>query len=480
MSSAIAGPAPSAVAEQPVALASPSGSRTARRSAVVVLALLCVVGGGAVGIGAAGGATSAATPADAGSLQEEREVEVTATLANGSGDEEPVVTTDAGSITVVANVTTSAAVDPGLVQQQWSYGDAIDESRVEVADRGERLTYDLAATDAGELLAFRVTAAGPGDESDTDVVAVDVRDANPEANAPNAVLTYFDDPETDAIERDAAAGAIDFSAFQSSDPTQNASELSYEWQVSEDAAGEIVGLSELSGNDYDADAFARYHVADADAGESFAVRLVVSDGRGLVDTDETTVRIHDDGSGYSPVERGGSAGRSTGEAAFDVAFADAPETVAPRAEVDVAVRVENVGDADGTTALGLALGGSDPQVRDVSVAAGESRRLDVGFTAPPVAGEYRLTTFTQDVQRRHAFQVQQDDGDGASPGSDADGDGDGAGGSDASDQDAEAPQRSGTDAATGDDGPNAPAWAGLLGVVFLLSMASVGLRRAIG
>lgn len=478
MSSPIAGPVRSAVAERPVTLARPSGAWTLRRSAVLVLALLCVVGGGAVGVGAAGGATSAAAPADASSLQEEREVEVTAALANGSGDEEPVVTTDAGSITVVANVTTSAAVDPGLVQQQWSYGDAIDESRVEVADRGERLTYDLAAADAGELLAFRVTAAGPGDENDTDVPAVDVRDANPEANAPNAVLTYFDDPETDAIERDAAEGTIDFSAFQSSDPAQNTSELTYEWQVSEDATGEIVGLSDLSGNGYDADAFARYHVADADTGESFAVRLIVSDDQGLVDTDTTTVRIHDDGSGYSPVE-GGSAGRPAGEAAFDVAFVDAPETVAPGAEVDVAVRVENVGDADGTTAMGLALGGSDPQVRDVSVAAGESRRLDVGFAAPPVAGEYELTTFTQDVQRRHAFQVQQDDGDGAAP--DGDGaSGDGAGGSDASDQDAEAPQRAGTDAATGDDGPNAPAWAGLLGVVFLLSLASVGLRRVIG
>lgn len=429
--------------------------------------MLALATAGATAAGSAADATGVATAQDGG-------VDVDVTLVEGSTGEDGAVSPDTDSVTVAAEVQTGAGVDADEVDVEWSTDDAVDAERLDASDDGRRLTYAVTDEDAGETLGFEATASADG-ASDSDVLPVSVEGESGDGQPPTADLRYFDGPDAETVEVDASVDEINFTAFESTDSEDSFAELAYDWQVGDGAAGEIAGLSELGSDDYPADFFARYDVAEADAGGEFEVRLTVTDSDGRSDTDTTTVRVAGDGSGdesdgSDDGQSSGFSSGSSGEPSFEVAVADAPNAVEAGATADLTVRVENVGEADGETDLEVALGQSESTLRDLSVAEGSSRQVDVALTAPSEPEEYELTVGAEDAEQRRTVLVQPDESSGASEG-DASASDDGSGGTGAGE-----PARA---SASGYGDADGIYWGRLLGVVFLVSLLGVGLRRGV-
>lgn len=342
---------------------------------------------------------------------------VTVEFVNGS-DEAPVVNASAGTVAFELGTAEGWRYDAeNLTPLFWETGDHVADERSTIASDLRSATYELGSLDVGPPLEFSVTVLAPDGSRYTDSIQLEVQYEDPSAHAPEPSLTFFDDPTVDVVEVGEDERVVNFSAFGSSDPDpeEERGNLSYHWQVSSSASGDLVAISEFNGSDYDSDFFAQYHATEADVGEQIAVRLTVFDSTGLHASETMNLRIGEPegtgGAGVFPPRPSPPPG-VIGTPSFDVGFEELPSVVPPGASVTATIRLENDGDGHGHADLGLALGDADPSTERIPLPSGESTTLNVSFAAPPAPGEYAITVQTQDGSQTRSMTVVPPENDG--------------------------------------------------------------------
>lgn len=403
------------------------------------------------------------------------EPNVTLAFANGSGTQ-PVDGGASDEVNLTLATEDGPLAEAAYSQVLWSNGESVDDRRLVTTSDPPGLRYDVEPADAGQTLEFEATVYLSDGGTVTDSIGVHV---------PEPSLTYLGAPAADdRVRVDGDRRVLNFSAFGSSDPEHAPGDLTYRWELSPNADGELQRLSEFEASEYDSDYVAQYRATEADVGQTVGVRVTVVDPSGLTGSESMRVEIGQPGSGGS--SDGGNAGRlppgpsagdasrdraAAGEPSFGVRFEELPADVRPGASVSASVRLANRGDGHGYADLGLALGNATPSTTRVPVRSGQSRTMNVSFSTPPLPGEYPVTVRTQDGERTRSLTV--------APPAEASADGSSSGESNSgqAERSADDGAGSGTD---GGDGSDDVDYAPLLVTVVAIALFGVGARRVFG